>query len=275
MKKSEKKFRNFAFTDFNLENLNEYKTIKTTICSYMILGEEKATKTKRLHYQGFVMWKSPKTFSACLKKLPQGIHLEHCYSTAINNMKYCEKEGNLKYEIGERPVGQGKRSDFVVVRTLLAEGASMNEIIDLSTSYQSVRSAEIIRRYKQKKRKVQPIEIIWLWGETGTGKTRWCFDNYPDLYRVCDNHWWCGYETQDTILIDDLRADWFSYRKLLQYTDIYPFSVQIKGTHAEVQFTRLLITSPLSPSQMFAHLMEENNNQLLRRITKIKYMTIS
>lgn len=272
MQQKHKKFRNFAFTDFSLENLEVYKTFNTTKCSYMILGFETCKSTSRKHLQGFVIWKSPKTFNNCKKLLPENIHIEQCYSAAISNIKYCEKDGNVVFEYGTRPIGQGKRSDYIVMRNLVDAGASMDEIISEATSYQAVRSAEIVRRYRHFYRTIQPIEVIWIWGQTGTGKTHFCFKEYPDLFRVNDNKWWCGYDAHETILFDDLRSSNYPFVAMLRYLDKYPFMVQYKGGSTQVQYTRVLITCPNPPDVEYAHCNEENIEQLLRRITTIKHL---
>lgn len=266
-----RKFRPFAFTEFNLDNLKAYKEDVAPHCTYIILGNEECPETHRKHFQGFLIWKSPKTWSATKKILPEGVHIEQAKASALQNINYCKKENNLALEVGKRPMGQGSRSDFQRVRHLVDGGASMNEIISVATSYQSVRSAEIIRRYLVARREIIPVEVIWLWGSSGVGKTRFCFENYPDLYRVDDHKWWCGYDDHETILIDDIRHTTFPYMKLLKVLDIYPFQVEFKGGFTSVQYKRVLITCPFPPHMEY---FSENRDceELLRRISKIKYM---
>lgn len=268
-----RKFRPYAITEYNLDNLSIYKETIAPLCSYIILGNEICPTTQRPHFQGFLVWKSLKTWSATGKILPKGVHYNQCFAAAICNVKYCAKDNNLALERGTRPKGQGNRTDFQQVRHLVDGGASMNEIVSVATSYQSVRSAEIIRRYRVRPRPIIPdLEVIWLYGSTGVGKTRWCFENYPDLYRLDDNKWWCGYDDNETILLDDIRHTAFPYILLLKLFDIYPFQVHIKGGRTHVQYKRVLVTCPNRPEFEYAQI--DDTSELLRRITKIKYMSL-
>jgi len=236
--------------------------------SYIILGLEECPKTQKQHIQGFIIFKQAKTFKQWKSILPAKVHFEKCYSQALNNIKYCSKDGNVLFEYGTKPKGQGKRSDYVVVREMLASGASMKTIVNSVSSYQAVRSAEIIKKYIDEPRKIAPIEVIWIYGATGVGKTRFVYKKHPELYRCISYKWWNGYDGHDVVLIDDIRGDFCKFHELLKLTDLYPFRVEIKGSMTQVKYTKLYITAPFPPEQLYES-YSEDYKQLTRRITKI------
>lgn len=261
-------FRNIALTDFNMKNLFYYDTDLKDKASYIILGQEECPTTHKQHIQGFIISKQARTFKQWQSLLPAKVHFEKCYSQALKNIKYCSKDGNILLEHGTRPKGQGKRSDFVCVREMLCSGASMTDIVNSVTSYQAVRSAEIIKKYIDTPRKIAPVEIVWIWGATGVGKTRYVYEKHPDLYRCISYKWWNGYDQQDVVLIDDIRGDFCKFHELLKLTDIYPFRVEIKGSMTQIKYTKLYITAPFPPEQLYST-YSEDYKQLTRRITQI------
>lgn len=91
------------------------------------------------------------------------------------------------------------------------------------------------------------LEVIIKIGPPGCGKTRWAFENFPDLYRVSipkktGQLWFDGYEGQETILLDDFYGE-IAYATLLHLLDGYPMQVQIKGGFVWKNWKRVIITS--------------------------------
>jgi len=115
--------------------------------------------------------------------------------------------------------------------------------------------------------------VHWIWGQTGTGKSRWAYENFPDAYRVSTdgNGWWDGYAGEKVVVMDDYRANAFSYSMLLKILDRYPLKVKMKGSMAELLATHFIITSNQKPEDVY-NKGTEAINQLKRRITKVELM---
>ena len=114
-----------------------------------------------LHYKNARTGKSiQKKFKRANKQVGEGRDIDQVY---------LKKDGIFE-EFGT-PSEQGKRTDINAIKELVENGGNMNDIINISTSYQSMKCGELILKYKEKPREIAPIEVIWYYGKAGTGKS--------------------------------------------------------------------------------------------------------
>lgn len=196
------------------------------------------------------------------RHLEAGRDFNNCYG-------YLSDSGGLKHkllELGERPK-PGSRSDFQSIRGLIRDGKGMQDIIEVATSYQAVRSAEIILKYETPRRR--SVGVFWFWGASGTGKTAKALEEAEG--EVCMtsgnlNTYINGYTGQKTLILDDLRPYNIDFNLLLRLLDIYPLTVNVKGTTMAYKSQLIFVTTPLSPDQFTLNLQNEDIYQLKRRI---------
>lgn len=66
-------------------------------------------------------------------------------------------------------------------------------------------------------------EVYWFYGPTGTGKSKLAFEiaKQASSFFVKDatNKWWCGYEQQEVVIVDDYRKDFSTFAQLLRLMD--------------------------------------------------------
>ena len=178
------------------------------------------------------------------------------------------KKDNVYEEYGEME-SQGKRNDIIVIKDIINKGGEMNEIIKKASNFQTLRTGELLLKYLEKPRPVEPIEVIWYYGKSGTGKTKKIFDTEVNIFRPTSYKWWEGYDNHKVVLVDDWRPTWCNFVNLLKLTDIYPFRVQTKGGSRQVKYNKIYFTSHLSPKDYFSELLDSDYLQLERRITRL------
>lgn len=262
------KNRSYVFTANNYTA--ELETMLQNLeCKYMIYGREVAPTTGTPHLQGYVSFKSPLSFNSVLRKL-NGCNVEVAKGNATDNKIYCSKEDPSPFEKGDLPRA-GARNDLEVVRQVLQETNSMASVVDVATSYQSIKMAEVYLKYKEHKRTWKPI-VSWYYGETGTGKTKQAHEELGnDLYLKSNaDKWFEGYDAHECVLFDDLRGNTFPFHYLLQLLDRYSCRVECKGSTRQFLAKKIIITCPTHPM----HFSKDNEDvqQLLRRIDHIKHI---
>jgi hypothetical protein len=233
---------------------------------YLIFGKEKAPKTGTPHLQGYVHFINAKCFSSMKKKIPT-IHLEVAKGNDAQNKDYCSKDMIFE-EYGE-PTKQGKRTDIDLVKQMIKDGKDLHECYEVATSYQSAKFAQLYHQSHYDNGDREKPTVIWLHGSTGTGKTRWAFDNYPNIQNVSyHNGFFQGLRVKhDAVLIDDFRKDFCKFHYLLKILDRYPMTVNIKGGQLWWKPKVIIITCPYDPETVYD--TREDVKQLTRRIDHI------
>jgi hypothetical protein len=110
--------------------------------------------------------------------------------------------------------------------------------------YLSIRKFRNIPRWRK-------VTTTVYWGWTGLGKTRKVYFEHPDVYKLdpCGDGgkvWWCGYDGEDTILIDDFYG-WIEIGMLLNILDGYPLRLNIKNGRGYAAWTKVCMTSNMPP----------------------------
>lgn len=263
------KSRSYCITLNNYSDL-EYTTLYDLECRYLIIGKE-VGESGTPHLQCYVYFDNPRGFRAIHKKFPRA-HLENVLKgTPQQASEYCKKEGDF-IEKGSLPE-QGIRNDLSIIREVLKETNSMEKVVEVATSYQSVKMAEQILKYTEKPRTWKPM-VLWFWGETGTGKTRTAYEMLGSRVYTCmgTGKWFDGYDAHEDVLIDDMRENFMSYNDFLRFIDRYAYRVETKGGTRQFLAKRIIITTPLHPNVLFT--TKECINQVIRRIDEIRYFGI-
>jgi hypothetical protein len=119
---------------------------------------------------------------------------------------YCLKEetrieGPLEY--GKRPLNPASKTDWTQIKKAAQEGR-LDEIEDgiYVRYYSSLKRIE--KDHIQVTGEHDDCKGVWIHGKSGTGKSRYARDNYPEAYKKLANKWWDGYQGETHVLLEDL-----------------------------------------------------------------------
>lgn len=230
-------------------------------------GLEKAPETGQWHIQGYM--ESPEgkrwTFKQfhglrCFIGAPKTPWVKASRGSAEQNVDYTGKakdEGRWYLVIGEfRNYGQGKSKEMVAVQKKLDAKVNLSSIYKthFETSAKHYRFFNEYRRVAVNHERPYP-EVWYLYGPTGTGKSRFCMEKWggsPEnvywlpLQKAGNNVWWDGYQGQETVIIDDFYPGYFGRGHctfMLRMCDRYPFQVPVHGGQVPFYSKRIVFTS--------------------------------
>lgn len=266
-----KQARNYCFTDFQLLDLETIYNENKDIVRYICWGEEVCPSTKKKHNQGWIQFFNKKRFGG-VKRLfgCKKIHIEACYGNEFKNDKYCKKDNKFK-QLGKF-VTQGQRTDLEDIKKNIIKGAKLKNVMnDHFETYCRYRNG--IKDFyqvtqKEISKKWRDIKVEYVWGSTGTGKTRYAMKEAQ--YKITGDalQWWDGYENEKTILIDEYDNN-IPITQMLNILDGYHLRLPVKGGFTYAHWNRVIITSNLSPDMLHTNAKEAHRDALFRRITKI------
>jgi len=113
------------------------------------------------------------------------------------------------------------------------------------------------------------VEVHVLYGPTGTGKSRWCMDEYPGAYWKQRSKWWDGYFKHDVVIVDEYYG-WLPFDLLLRLCDRYPLLVESKGGQLQFVAKTICFTTNKHPDLWYHS--DCYFSALERRVTKWHYL---
>lgn len=277
-----KKARHAVFTvnNYSPEEVEALREYGTTTSKYLVFGYEIAPTTGTPHLQCFVCWENPRSIIAFRDAFTKkAIHIEvKLKGTHRQASDYCKKPETKDpahpapgwEEFGECPA-QGSRTDWCVAFEQIKSGTPVEEVVESQPQLLPCIRALDSLKTKLLKPKHRNVNVIVLWGDSGTGKSRWAYDNYPDLYSKPPGKWWDGYTGQSTVLLDDYYG-YIPYTELLNVLDRYPYHAEIKGGYVWAQWSTVILTSNKSPHEWYRS--KTDHSALKRRIHKIFFYSI-
>lgn len=253
------------------------------------------------HYHAFIYRASAIKFSQ-LKALFPTAHIERCIGTCAENRAYVLKDGdkfnkneqgfyeyiNSKgqikkgqnfghfFENTDCPADKQKASNNASrVVEMIQIGATDEEIVEqVPSTYRDLDKIQRLRssyRDKQFRNAWRDLTVTYIFGETGTGKTRGVMEHYgyQNVYRVTDyTHPFDTYEGQDVIIFEEFRSN-IKYNDMLNYLDGYPLQLPSRYYNRQACFTKVYLITNWSPDDQYRNIPIDDKKAFFRRIGKI------
>lgn len=259
--------RNWCFTLNSVEdidgsgeewvrNMVEHGTIR-----FGVLQLEAAPETGHHHYQGYVQLPRKQRLTWLRRHVLDGAHWEVARGTADENIAYCTKEDSRvdgPWRAGEAS-HQGVENSFDLAVNAVKTGMPLHEVADCWPGVWVRHSRGLcdLRQRLQLKRDRRAFgpdgpEVWVLYGSSGTGKSRFVAEHWPDAFwKIPGEKWWDGYEEHETVVLDDFKVGELRLTDLQRLLDWNPLWVEVKGGAVPMLAKRYVITSNYHPSEWY------------------------
>lgn len=239
--------------------------------NYMIACREKAPSTGHEHIHVYVQFPTPHALS---QKKVGGAHIEVCRGSPEQNIAYIKKEGDVIVE-------EGTPRLCYVPSIKEAKAMDSNVLQGLGLNFYNV----VQKIEAEKKKAISPadyykkVEVYWIWGESGAGKTRYAVNDMLkkgiekfNEVKMVGEFWHGVQEDCEVALYDDWRDNHMKPTELINFIDYNRHIMNIKGGSVRNNYKTIYITSLQSPEQIYTKVPEETQKQWLRRIKEIIHL---
>lgn len=283
------------------------------MAKYIFWAREYCETTGKLHIQGFIIWKNPRSLSALCKAYKHlAIQWSICSGTIEDNLKYCKKGLQPKAEWlalkdkgpnyginacfddwGEKPKGQGKRTDLLAVFDQIKNGEiSCQDLIQekpiLFHQYgRTFKELEDVITSKKRRNLPSNPRVCWIDGPAGSGKSHVLYVTFKEQTGIDlldpkiaydwshDRGWWDLYDGQPIIIFNDYDGE-IPLREFLKILDKFPCSLSRRSRAPRQCLAHtFFITSTKKPEEVYGEASQSDDSQinaewkqLERRITE-------
>ena len=263
---------NFLDHGYTRENLREKITSLKPLV-YFCAAEEIGLETGTHHIHIYMAFSSGVRFSTMKNVFSNGGDIESARGKHSENRDYVGKTGkwenNLKAdtkiegtfeEWGEIPEEyQGVRSVETEIIDRVQDGATNAEILREFPYYlRGIRDVEYVRqtlKAEEYRDKWRDLEVTYIWGKTGTGKTRFVMDGcgYSNVYAVNNyKHPFDGYASERVMLYDEFDSS-IKIQDMNNYLDGYPLSLPARYSNKQACYECVFIVSNLDLRKQYQH----------------------
>lgn len=273
--KSSKSAKGFQLTQNDMEAAGDLlKYLRSLNPNYLVACREKAPTTGHEHMHVYVQFPNARRLS--MKKLA-GAHVEVSRGSPKQNIAYIKKDGDIIAEDGEPrlnyvpTIGEAKKMEDKEL-----EGLNLN-LFNIAAKIQAEKKKIINPQdyYKE-------VEVYWIWGESGAGKTRYAvrdmlkrgITGFNEVKMV--GEFWHGVQEEcEVALYDDFRDSHMKPTELINFIDYNRHIMNIKGGSVRNNYKLIYITSLQDPNEIYKNVPEESKRQWLRRLKEIIHIEIT
>ncbi len=258
---------------------------------YVCLADEIGA-SGTLHTHVYLYSASPMRFGTIKKRFPTA-HIDRAHGTVQDNRAYIRKEGKWAdtdksetrvegtfKEFGELPDEASEKSPkYAKLLQCVKEGMSNKEILAIDPSFAfHLEHIDKLRqdiRFEKYLTENRFIKVHYLYGDSGTGKTRSIYEKHPpeEICRITHyparvNVQFDAYKGQSVLVFEEFHSE-IPISMMLNLLDIYPLMLPARYHDRIACYLTVYITSNIPLEEQYKDIHKdklETWNAFLRRI---------
>lgn len=258
--------------------------VEEELSPYTYVGQlEEGESSGYRHFQLLIENETPIRFSTLKRKLPAA-HIEPRRGTVTEAVAYCTKKdtrvpGEPPLQNGDISLRdeKGKRSDLERIRTaILEEGRSVDDVIltmpEAARVTKYVKDLAAARDRADARGRERDVEVIYLYGDPGVGKTRWLYDHFDDVARLTDYRNFDAYNGEKVLALDEY-AGQLDLRLLNGVLDRYPIDLPARFFDRVARHEVCVLISNVPPWDLYVWEKPVSRRAFARRLDRVLMMT--
>lgn len=269
--------RGWCFTLNNYTPIDELEFGLIPDLKYYVYGREVGEQGTP-HLQGYLHFNNKKSLRQLKHHFPTG-HFEPRRGSINQAVDYCKKDGDFT-EWGEKPcndnIEKGSKSKERWEKILsLARNGDWNTIMSEYPGVWVLHQPRLRQLVERAPAIIDgDLRHEWWYGQTGTGKSRKIWQDYPIHFQKQLNKWWDGYNDEEIVVVEEWSPKNECTGSMLKvWGDRYPFTAEIKGgTLLRIRPKKIIVTSNYTIEECFQS--PQDSGPLKRRFKQIHFVNV-
>lgn len=212
---------------------------------------ERGSTTNYTHWQIFASYKTKVRLATVKRTFGESAHAEPTRSSAAEQYVFKEDTSvaGTRFELGAKPFQRNSRTDWALAKENAKSGKIDDVPPDVYIKYYNTLKT-IAKDNMTKPNDLDKTCGTWIYGPAGVGKSHWARTNFPNAYMKMQNKWWCGYQNEENVILDDFDSKQLGHH-LKIWADRYAFIAETKGYAINIRPKNFVITSNYRIDEIF------------------------
>lgn len=246
--------------------------VEKALSKYTYVGQLEQGSSGYMHWQVYIENPTQIRFSTLKKKFPTG-HFEPRRGSKRQAFDYVQKSStsmgvtiqNGTIDVDDKPAA--KSSIDVIRDAILLEGRSARDILlSDAAAHRHVQYAKELQQARDlalDADKYRDVKAVYLWGASGTGKSRALFSRYGSkAYRISSYKApWDYYNGEKVVVMDEFYSTAVDHGFMLNLLDGYPLRLPARYADKIAGYDRIYVVSNVPLHRQYEALHDKSPAQ--------------